>query len=134
MLLFNKCIPEEVCGAMRLLEVNCTDVRREGLSTSTDETLVAVARRLGAMFVTLDLDFTARALMAAMAAAGICVVLLRPPKGYDLAQLAEIILKHMRGWAGLCGTEPTIISCNLRGSRARPLGDILHGTAVDLAS
>lgn len=87
-----------------------------------------MAKAEGAIFVTYDLDFTTPALLAEMARQGVCVVMIRRPKKADLAQTAEIILRYMRGWPDLCGPEPTIISCGLRGSRARRVASLPHLT------
>ena len=124
MLLFDECIPAEVCHAVRILEIASTDVRREGLVGAGDKPLVAVAKRLGAIFVTYDLDFTSLPLYAAMAAEGVCVVLIRRPRLADLAHTAEIILRNMRQWPTDCADAPTIISCNLRGCRVRRVAEI----------
>lgn len=124
MLLFDECIQEPICAAMKTLGVESTDVRTEGLQRSKDDQLVAVAKRLGAIFVTYDLDFTSQALTAAMAREGICAVMIRRPKNSDYALVAEIILRYMRGWPELCGTGSVVISCNIRGSRARAIADL----------
>jgi predicted nuclease of predicted toxin-antitoxin system len=126
MLLFDECIPAEVICALKTLEVASTDVRALGGHRTADKKLVAVAKKLSAIFVTFDLDFTTAPLLEAMAREGVCVVMIRRPKGADLAQIAEIILRHMRTWSALCGDEPTIISCNHRQSRARPVASLPH--------
>ena len=114
---------------MRVLAVPSTDVRTESLQGATDTHLVSVAHRLRAIFVTFDLDYTTRPLYAAMVRHGVCVVLLRRPRGADLATVAEMILRFMRQWPGQCAEEAAIISCNTRGCRARPLRDLPY--AVD---
>jgi predicted nuclease of predicted toxin-antitoxin system len=124
LLLFDECIPEEVCSAIRVLQVPSTDVRAESLVGATDEHLVGVARRLSAIFVTYDLDFTTRPIYAAMVKQGVCVVLLRRPKGADLATTAEMILRFMRQWPDDCASEAVIISCTTRGCRVRKLSDL----------
>lgn len=109
---------------MWTLGVAGTDVRREKLRGASDSQLVSATKRLGAIFVTYDLDFTSKPLFAAMAREGICVVLIRRPKGADLAHTAEIILRNMRRWPSQCGELPTIISCSLQGCRSRPVADL----------
>lgn len=91
---------------------------------ATDEQLALECKKHGAIFVTYDLDFTSTPLFAAMAKEGICVVLIRRPKGADLPITAEIIVRNFRRWPDLCGHEPTIISCNIRGCRAKRLRDL----------
>jgi predicted nuclease of predicted toxin-antitoxin system len=125
MLFFDECIPEKVCAAIRLLDIPSTDVREQGLRGAEDECLPAAALRLGAIFVTYDLDFTTRPLFAALASAGICVVLIRRSKGADLAEVAEVVLRYRRQWVKSCGAEPTVVSCSLRGGcRARRVADL----------
>lgn len=125
MILLDECIQNEICAAMRLLDIGATDVRHEGLQGTDDADLVAAAKRLDAVFVTYDLDFTTRPLFAAMAAAGICVVLIRRSKLWDYAEVAEAILRYRRQWLEQCGDQPTIISCSLRnGCRARRVSEL----------
>ena len=125
MILLDECIQEEICAALRLLDIGATDVRYEQLQGSSDKDLVAATRRLRAIFVTYDLDFTTRPLVAAMSEEGICVVLIRRSKDADLAEVAEAILRYRKQWPDQCGTEPTIISCSLRrGCRPRRVSDL----------
>jgi hypothetical protein len=86
--------------------------------------LAIECRKLGAIFVTYDFDFTSTPLFAAMARERICVVLIRRPKRADMATTAEIIIRNFRRWPDLCGKEPTIVSCSIRGCRARRLKDL----------
>jgi hypothetical protein len=124
LLFFDECIPARVTFAMRALYIGSTDVRRAGLRGASDEVLASECKKLGAIFVTYDFDFTSTPLFAAMATEGICAVLLRRPKRADLAITAEIIVRNFRRWPDLCGHEPTIISCTVRGCRARPLREL----------
>jgi predicted nuclease of predicted toxin-antitoxin system len=124
LLFFDECIAPRVTFAMRALHISSTDVRRAGLRGATDEQLAAECRLRRAIFVTYDLGFTSAPLFAAMAKEGICVVLIRRPKGADLAITAEIIVRNFRRWPDLCGHEPTIISCSTRGCRPRRLSEL----------
>ena len=111
---------------MKALEIECLTVGGLGRHRTPDEDLPAVAKSQGAIFVTYDMGFTTTVLLAEMAKAGVCVVMIRRPKAADLAHTAEIILKHRRTWPSLCGAEPTIISSNLRSSRARLVSSLPH--------
>lgn len=126
MLLFDECIPPALVKALQLLEVDCKDLRELRRQRTPDGEIVAIAKAEGAVFVTYDLDFTTPALLAEMARQGVCVVMIRRPKGADLARVAEIILRQMRSWPGLCGGEPTIISSGIKGSRARLVSSLPH--------
>lgn len=126
MLLFDECIPSEVVDAIALLEVPSRSVRGLGGHRTPDHELPAMAKAEGAIFVTYDLDFTTPVILAEMAKAGVCVVMIRRPKGADLAHTAEIILRYMRGWPAMCGTAPTIISCGLKGCRPRLVSTLPH--------
>jgi predicted nuclease of predicted toxin-antitoxin system len=125
-LLFDECIPPAVVQALQLLEVECKDLRELRRQRTPDGEVVAIAKAESAVFVTYDLDFTTPALLAEMARQGVCVVMIRRPKGADLAQAAEIILRQMRSWRALCGDEPTIISAGMRSSRARAVSSLPH--------
>lgn len=124
MLFFDENISARVTFVMRALFVPSSDVRRLGRHRASDADLVRETKRLNAIFVTYDLDFTSKPLFAAMAKEGICVVLIRRPKGADLAKTAEIILRNYRKWPDLCGKEPAIISCSIRGNRLMRLRDL----------
>ncbi len=133
MLFFDECIPEEVTAALRLLLVPVTDVRIEELQGRDDADIVAAAKARNAIFVTYDMDFTTtRPLVAAMAKAGVCVVLIRrskvkgPSRSTHLPETALLVLRHYaEDWLEKCSSGPVIISCSLRGgSRARPLSTL----------
>jgi hypothetical protein len=124
--LFDECIPPEVVTALATLGLPVQSVQGLGAHRTIDEELPAIARKLDAIFVTYDLDFTTQVVLAAMARAGVCAVMIRRPKGADLADTAEIILKHRKAWPGQCGDEPSIISCNLSRSRRRALSSLPH--------
>lgn len=126
MILFDECIPPAVVEAIKLLEVACESVGGVGRHRTDDEDLPALARSLNAVFVTYDLDFTTPVVLAEMAKAGVCAVMIRRPKGADLAHTAEIILRNMRNWESMCGSQPTIISCGVRGCRPRPVATLPH--------
>jgi predicted nuclease of predicted toxin-antitoxin system len=132
LLFFDECIPSRVTFAMRALYIGSTDVRRVGLRGASDEDLASECKKRGAIFVTYDFDFTSTPLFAAMAKEGICVVLIRRPKGADLAITAEIVVRNFRRWPDLCGHEPTIISCSVRGCRARQLRDLPYNVRPPL--
>lgn len=132
LLFFDECIPARVTFAMRALHIGSTDVRRAGLRGIGDEDLAKECKARGAIFVTYDLDFTSTPLFAAMAKEGICVVLIRRPKKADLAMTGEIIIRNFRRWPDLCGREPTIVSCNSRGCRARHLRDLPYNVRPPL--
>jgi uncharacterized protein DUF5615 len=125
-LLLDECIPPRVIEALKLLDVACLSVRERSGYRTPDKDLVAVAKRESAIFVTYDLDFTTAPLLAEMAREGVCVVMIRRPKKADPAHTAEMILRWMRVWPGLCGDKPTIISCGMRGSRARLVSSLPH--------
>ncbi len=113
--------------------VPVTDVRLESLQGHDDTEVVAAAKAMDAIFVTYDMDFTTtRPLVAAMAKAGVCVVLIRrskvkgPSKSTHLPETAFLVLRHYQeDWPGKCSSGPMIISCSLgSGSRARPLATL----------
>lgn len=126
MLLFDECIPPAVVEAMTSLEVECRSVGGLGRHRTPDEELPAVAKAEGAIFVTYDMGFTTSVILAEMAKEGACVVMIRRPKRADLAHTAEIILRNMRNWAAMCGSEPVIISCTVRGCRPRRVASLPH--------
>lgn len=132
LLFFDECIPARITFAMRALRIGCTDVRREGLAGTTDEQLATECKARRAIFVTYDFDFTSTPLFAAMAKEGICVILIRRPKKADMAITAEIIIRNFRRWPDLCGREPTIISCGIRGCRAKPLRELPYNVRPPL--
>jgi hypothetical protein len=111
---------------MAALEVSCKSVAGLERHRTPDQDLPAIAKTEGAIFVTYDLDFTTSVILAEMAKAGVCVVMIRRPKAADFAHTAEIILRNMRNWSKMCGSEPTIISCGLRGCRPRAVSSLPH--------
>ncbi|MFN8521126.1 MAG: DUF5615 family PIN-like protein [Chloroflexota bacterium] len=132
MLLLDECIPVVVVKALALLEVPFEDVRALGLRGVDDQALAHRAQQAGAIFVTYDLDFTTqRALLAAMAAVGVCVVMIRRSKVRGASHVrhgqetAMLILRHFReDWPRSCGHEAVVISCSVRGNRARTLSSL----------
>jgi hypothetical protein len=124
MLLLDQCLEPAVTAALRTLGLDVTDTRLLGVPRATDEDLVSIARDLSAVFVTYDSDFTTTALLAAMAAAGVCVVRIRRPSGAPVFETAAIILRHHRDWLASMG-EPAIISCTFKGGcRIRLIADL----------
>lgn len=131
MLLLDECIPDEVVHALNILRVPSRDIRGLGLRGAEDADLARRAKAMDAIFVTYDLDFTTQpALLAAMAAEGVCVVMLRrskvkgPSRDHDAQESMMLILRHFREeWPRLCTGGAAIISCNVRGSRARKLSE-----------
>lgn len=97
MLLFDASVPRPIADALSLLKVELAYLTDRLPGNARDEEVVELAKAENAIIVTLDLDFTTRKqLFLDMAAKGVTVVVIRPPKGALMDQVAEIILWHHR--------------------------------------
>ncbi len=111
---------------MKLLNVEATHLSEHLPGNAPDEQVVEKARELAAIVVAQDLDFTTRKqLFLDMAAKGVSVVVLRPPKGAQMDQLAELILYYRQTFYDVRDHEgPIVISVKRPALRARRLSSI----------
>lgn len=134
MLLLDENLPREISTALNTLDVSSNHVLDHLAPGATDFQVLELAQRLGAILVTSDLDFTTRkAWFLDMAARGVSVVVLRPPKGARIDQLAEMILWHHRAWPDIVAITPTVISVKVPTQRARQLA-LIDFERVEAAS
>ena len=126
MLLLDECVPRPIAEALTTLGVASIHVTDRLKAGADDFQVLELAQSEDAILVTLDLDFTTRkAWFLDMAARGVSVVVLRPPKGgAQMDQLAEIILWHQRSWPGICAAGPVVISVKRPSQSARRLARI----------
>lgn len=126
MLLLDASVPAPIKDALRHLQVDvehADDHIRPG--GHADEEIVALAKRLNAIVVAVDLDFTTRKqLFLDMAAQGITVAVLRGGSGPPMDVLAEMILYYRDFFYSQHDLEPSVISVKRPSARARALRTI----------
>ena len=123
-------VPDPVFQAMIALKIQAVKFTTLSPDDNNDLTVIQVAKDYEAIILTMDRDFTNEPLFPAMVEYGSYVVRLRPPKVQppktpkDLnADLAMMILRDRYRWEDLFNEGPGVISCDIHGSRMRPLKD-----------
>ena len=129
LLLFDD-VPDPVFQAMIALKIQAVRFTTLSPDDNNDLKVIQVAKDHDAIILTMDRDFTNEPLFPAMAEYGSRVVRLRPPKvqppktARDInADVAMMILRDRYRWEDLFEKDPGVVSCDIRGSRMRPLKD-----------
>jgi uncharacterized protein DUF5615 len=97
LLLLDASVPKPIARALNLLNVAAEHATDFLPDNASDEEIVKAAAERQAILITLDNDFQAKKqLFLDIAARGITVAVIRPPKGAKMDVIAEIILWSYR--------------------------------------